>query len=228
MNKTLLKPVALAVVVALSFVLWSVPAVRAGTFTNLYVFGDSLSDVGNVYVATGGSQPASPYYDGRYSNGPVWVEYLAADLGLPRLQPSLLGGTDFAWAGAETGTGLSVNSTPNVGTQVSAYLGQVSNQADPGGLYVVWAGANDIFDFGSSENVATSAQNVQTAVQELYAAAPGSSSSRTCRLWTRRPMASAAGRWPPRWLRSPRGSIAIWPRTWPSCRAKMRASRSTI
>jgi len=157
---------ALAAVAFLSFVLLTVPAAWAGTFTNLYVFGDSLSDVGNVFLAAG--QPAPPYYAGRYSNGPVWVEYLASDLGLSSLTPSLAGGTDFAWGGAETGTGLSADGTPNLRTQVSTYLGAASNHADPAGLYVVWAGANDVFDFGSNVNVATSAQNIQTAVQALF------------------------------------------------------------
>ncbi|MGA2253417.1 MAG: SGNH/GDSL hydrolase family protein [Thermoguttaceae bacterium] len=161
-----LKSAILTAVVFLSFVLSTVPATWAGTFTNLYVFGDSLSDAGNVFRAVG--QPAPPYYAGRFSNGPVWVEYLAADLGLPTLTPSLAGGTDFAWGGAETGTGSSAVGTPNVGAQVTTYLGTVSNHADPSGLYVVWAGANDVFDFGSSVDVATSAQNIQTAVQELF------------------------------------------------------------
>ncbi len=62
----------------------------------LYVFGDSLSDVGNVFRATGRQYPASPpYFQGRFANGPVWVEYLADDLKLPR-NPS----TNFAFGGA--------------------------------------------------------------------------------------------------------------------------------
>ena len=79
MKTSLRKCAALAAVVLLSFVLSTMPAAWAGTFTNLYVFGDSLSDAGNVFAATAGQQPGSPYYDGRYSNGPVWVEYLAEE-----------------------------------------------------------------------------------------------------------------------------------------------------
>ena len=48
--------------------------------------------------------PASPpYADRSFSNGPVWAQDLAQSLGLPALQPSLAGGTDFAYGGAETG-----------------------------------------------------------------------------------------------------------------------------
>ena len=66
----------------------------------IYSFGDSLSDVGNVDLATGGIEPASPYVDGQFSNGPVWAQDLAGKLGLPALIPSLAGGTDYAFGGA--------------------------------------------------------------------------------------------------------------------------------
>jgi outer membrane lipase/esterase len=67
----------------------------------IYAFGDSLTDAGNVYSAVG--IPASPpYYNGEFSNGPVWVQDLAAGLGLPALTPSLLGGTDYAYGSGET------------------------------------------------------------------------------------------------------------------------------
>src|SRR5439155_21476778 len=70
-----------------SIVLSLVSAVQhasAGQFTKLVVFGDSLSDTGNVYAVTAGAVPPSPpYYAGRFSNGPVWAEYLAAALALP-------------------------------------------------------------------------------------------------------------------------------------------------
>src|ERR1700720_1020420 len=46
------------------------------SFTALYAFGDSLSDTGR------NPAPGPSYYNGRYSNGPLWVEYLSAQLGL--------------------------------------------------------------------------------------------------------------------------------------------------
>ncbi|KAJ3044022.1 hypothetical protein HDV00_003551 [Rhizophlyctis rosea] len=40
--------------------------------------GDSLSDDGNLHALTEGAlPPASLYWQGRFSNGPVWVEYIA-------------------------------------------------------------------------------------------------------------------------------------------------------
>ena len=46
----------------------------AHAYSSLFVFGDSLSDVGNVFLATGGQQPASPYANGQFSNGPIWAQ----------------------------------------------------------------------------------------------------------------------------------------------------------
>jgi hypothetical protein len=64
------------------------------------IFGDSLSDPGNTFAATGefavrpfAPIPAAPYLIGRFhfSNGPTWVEQLAKDFRLPRSgKPALL------------------------------------------------------------------------------------------------------------------------------------------
>ncbi|MFY7942566.1 MAG: SGNH/GDSL hydrolase family protein, partial [Burkholderiaceae bacterium] len=56
-------------------------------FTSMVVFGDSLSDTGNVRSLTSAfSPPAFPNFSGapgRFSDGPVWVETVAAGLGVP-------------------------------------------------------------------------------------------------------------------------------------------------
>src|SRR5438874_1472870 len=79
--------------------------VLAAPFTQLVVFGDSLSDVGNISSATFGSTPGQYYYNGRFSNGPVYAEALASGLGLPMVR-STASGNDFAYGGAKTsGTG---------------------------------------------------------------------------------------------------------------------------
>src|SRR5450756_3144747 len=83
-------------VLKLVLVLLSVSAVaQAGSFSSVVVYGDSLSDNGNLFAATG--QPGAPYYQGRRSVGLGAVEQLAAALGTPLL--------DFAWIGATTGIG---------------------------------------------------------------------------------------------------------------------------
>ena len=51
---------------------------RASGYTAIYSFGDSLSDVGNVYNLTGQTIPIPPYSNGRFSNGANWLDDLSA------------------------------------------------------------------------------------------------------------------------------------------------------
>src|SRR6478736_5079425 len=74
----------------------------AGPFNNLVVFGDSLSDVGNIAAQPFINTPGPYYWNGRFSNGPVYAETLATGLGLPALANSAAGGTDYAYGGALT------------------------------------------------------------------------------------------------------------------------------
>jgi phospholipase/lecithinase/hemolysin len=122
--------------------------VQAGTVTGIVSFGDSLSDTGNTYLASG--FPPSPYYMGHYSNGPIWLEYLAAQLGVAAPTPSLAGGTDNAWGGAQTGNGNSFMGTPNIGAQIDAYLfgGHTLSSTQ---LITIWGGANDFLNAGQTD-----------------------------------------------------------------------------
>lgn len=136
-------------------------------FSELVVFGDSLSDTGNVYWATQFQLPPSPvYFDGRFSNGPVWHEALAEWLGIAPAAPSLIGGTNFAWGGAETGSGMSLFGTPNLGDQIGLYLSMSAPQ--PRQLFVVAGGGNDILPPGPirapEEIVANIVSHVETLV----------------------------------------------------------------
>ena len=92
------------------------------TLSDLFVFGDSLSDGGNSGIvsqaATGGAVtfPPPPYYNGQYSNGPVAVEYLwkSYNPGDTSFKPSLAGGTNYAIGGATTGLASYNSVNPNV------------------------------------------------------------------------------------------------------------------
>ena len=109
------------------------------TYTNLYVFGDSYCDVGNLFAATGGAEPAAPYYNGRFSNGPIWVDHVAGFLGLP-FKASLLGGTDYAFGGAWVTEPQSVTGVPSIPQQVELFLSQHGGKADPNALYIIEGG----------------------------------------------------------------------------------------
>jgi phospholipase/lecithinase/hemolysin len=115
------------------------------TYDRLIVFGDSYCDVGNLYTATGGAEPAAPYYDMRFSNGPLWVDHVAGFLGVP-LTASLLGGTDYAFGGAWVTEPQSFTGVPSVPQQGELYLSQHSGKADPNALYILEGGGNDILD----------------------------------------------------------------------------------
>jgi len=115
------------------------------SYSNLIVFGDSYCDVGNLFLATGGAEAAPPYFEGRFSNGPIWLDHVAGFLGLP-LKPSLLNGTDYAFGGAWVTQPQSVTGVPSVPQQVETYLVQHHGKADPNALYILEGGGNDILD----------------------------------------------------------------------------------
>jgi thermolabile hemolysin len=130
-------------VVVLSVVMFSGVTFAATTFNNVVVFGDSLSDNGNVFALSGGAFPDSSHaYKGRWSNGPVWIEYLAKYFSA--------GLTDLAEGGATTGdeTTIPVGLQKQVADFIalaSHYPTMISDET----LFVVWAGPNDFLTGGT-------------------------------------------------------------------------------
>ena len=110
----------------------------ATDFSNVIVFGDSLSDGGNIALASGSPVPM------RFTTNPgtTTAENVAAGLGFT-LAPSVAGGTDFAWGGA--GFVNNVAAVPTIPQQLQMYLGANGGKADSHALYQVWGGANDVF-----------------------------------------------------------------------------------
>lgn len=125
-------------------------SVPPGGFSAVYAFGDSLSDAGNVSLATARTIPVSPPYGaGHFTNGNVWVQDLATNLGLPPVKASLAGGTDYAYGGAETG--LTPQHVPNP-TDLPGQLAQFiinTPSPQPNALYTVWIGSNDVLDIAN-------------------------------------------------------------------------------
>jgi phospholipase/lecithinase/hemolysin len=127
-------------------------APRAEAFTSLHVFGDSLSDRGNLAILTqpalGVAVPVAPtYFNGQFSNGDTWVAGLTARLGLSPVfaAPSLAGGQTYAFGLARsdaTTPPLGLPGFINLGGQVDAFLAGPS--ASPTALFAVWAGANNL------------------------------------------------------------------------------------
>jgi phospholipase/lecithinase/hemolysin len=142
----------------------------ANSITQLVVFGDSLSDTGNLYIATGGADPAAPGYSGGlFTDGPgsvpststpvgVWVQQLAGMLGVASPAPVLAGGggTDYAfWAGAnDIFNGVSPQ------TAVSNLTASINTLYGDGARDFLWLNmpplgdTPDGFALGSSESAA--------------------------------------------------------------------------
>lgn len=160
----------------------------AASFSALYTFGDSLSDVGDSPFAVrslnktlGGicdpAHPCPPYDGGRISNGPVASERLAVALfGDGKVTTDNF--RSYAIAGATSGIGnygdgghatsTGIFGLPGMRDEVSGYLGNLNGaQADPNALYMVWGGAND---FLATDSPTVAAQNVAGYVSELAAA----------------------------------------------------------
>ncbi|RZA15619.1 MAG: autotransporter domain-containing protein [Lysobacteraceae bacterium] len=134
-------------------------AVQAGDspFTQTIFFGDSLTDGGYfrpVLVQMVGPNGA---IIGQFTNNPgfVWSQYLAdyygsnaapAWTGNATATPTLAGGNNWAVGGARVGVDAvgGLGYTPSLATQYARYLSS-GHSVDPGALYTVWGGANDLF-----------------------------------------------------------------------------------
>lgn len=134
--------------------------------TSLMVFGDSLSDVGNVSQATGGAFPGELYFDGRYSNGPLYAELLGFDL-----THSFAGGSDYAIAGARTGDSLA-----GLPGQIASLVEATGGSVDPDTLCIVWIGGNDVIAgyrggdrSGAVADLATALEVLGQSLSELFA-----------------------------------------------------------
>lgn len=143
-------------------------ALAPAAISNIYIFGDSLSDAGFI---NNDPQVRAPNNTFTTPGGLVWSQQLGVDYGLPvtpnnnyaaynLLHPTAqveLGdyvdqiehGNDYAAGGAKTsgdGIGIPEHYTPpSINKQVASYLAQ-NTKADPNALYIIWGGANNILD----------------------------------------------------------------------------------
>ena len=174
----------------------ALPAIASAGYSQLYVLGDSLSDVGNVgatqaaLVAANGGQPLpilgladpntpSPYAPNRASNGPLWVDVLAGAFGFTSTA-SLYGGTNYAFGGARTDNQL-------YNPVIPVFLGLLQQRdallaarpaLDPDALYVVWGGANNLQDIltgrpradGTPQSVGQTVADLGLIIDSLAAA----------------------------------------------------------
>ncbi len=136
----------------------------AADFSIIYGFGDSLSETGNIYQATENAFPVSPpYFEGRFSNGPIWLEILGQKLETPVV--------NFSFGGATSGL-------DNIGALFPGFQQQIANfvfnnpVADPNALYTIWIGANDYLPtsnttFEPFESSTIPLMNIKNALNSL-------------------------------------------------------------
>lgn len=170
------------VLITCAFLLIGLPAVSyaEGNFDEVFIFGDSLSDAGNIWQLTGETSkapyaavPTRPYAIGghHFSNGKTWAERLAQNLndnsgGKASLQNPGKNG-NYAFGGARAGSGTG-NPSIASGAQIGMYLADYRYPSEDA-LYVIQFGGNDLRDAlvaaGSDPNAAIAI--ILTAVQEL-------------------------------------------------------------
>ncbi len=163
---------------------------KVRNYEQIIVFGDSLSDTGNVFRASQGTVPGFPYFEGRFSNGPLWIDQLAPKL---HLKPNQV--LNFAFGGATTGrlnTGSQAANVklPGLLDEVDAFSLTRPQGVNPKALYVVFAGGNDFLALppnlfqglaignlqsfiGLYGAIVQSVQNIATAVTNLASQGAG-------------------------------------------------------
>ena len=162
------------------------------SFDRIVIFGDSLSDPGNHYVAFGMTSqapfaplPDFPYGIGghRFSNGATWAEQLTRALGMPTSgKPALRAPgvfTNYAVGRARARAGARDFPYFDLSSQVHQFLTDFRGQAPSNALYVIWIGANDLDDAlitgqtdpaGAAEIIRAAVTTVAGNVYGLWAA----------------------------------------------------------
>lgn len=134
----------------------------AASLNQVVVFGDSLSDNGNMYEYMKHQLPLSPpYYHGRFSNGPVWVELLAAHYFPQNTADHVL---NYAFGGAGVAEDLDEDDDTlfTLKREMDSYFLAHHNRADSHSLYIVWIGANNYL--GMPEEADAAIQTVLTGL----------------------------------------------------------------
>ncbi|KAI0760340.1 SGNH hydrolase-type esterase domain-containing protein [Fomes fomentarius] len=143
-------------------------------YSAIVAFGDSFTDNGSgAWVASNHTWPADPGYDGgRFSNGPIWVEYVASHLSVPLLDLAIGGATSSnAIVQGATGPGSAIP-VASVDEQVADFI--ISPPSDiplENPLFVLLAGANDPL-FDPNVTASQSFQAIQSSKVALAAKYP--------------------------------------------------------
>lgn len=117
--------------------------VFATTIKDVVIFGDSLSDDGNLYRYLKIIPKSPPYYLGRFSNGPTWAEHI----GNYYYQKSFASYSNYAYGGA-----TAILHHPRTDSfiapvilieEITSYLSRTEHKDRSKTHFGLWIGAND-------------------------------------------------------------------------------------
>ena len=181
---------------AAAFVFVSGTAMAVPAYSGVYVFGDSLSDRGNLaetgFLQTLAGQPVTSNYPNppsnhdSFTNGPVAVQLVAQSFGYnadPSLFVSgfkdthgLFGGLSYVPGGNYAVAGATAAAAPlvsggvpgaNLPQQIGAFGIATGGTADPNALYILFIGGNDVR--GAAKNGTGAAAVTQGVNAEITA-----------------------------------------------------------
>jgi len=155
---------------ALLFLAAPTPAAAANGI--LYAFGDSAIDTGNILIATSGAtpDPTVGYWDGRFCNGPNYLDKVAAASPNWASVPALAQGTNGAFGGGESGPGYSTKyGAPNLQEQIGLFIQEYpDHRFAERDVILISSGHNDLLShLASPPTTATIVQYILESVTAL-------------------------------------------------------------
>lgn len=162
-------PLALSVVMCL--VATDPMLAHAQEYSQIVVFGDSLSDTGRLKDMVNQVNPtlAEVLQPSFTTNpDPVWSSLLATHYG-KTANPNTISdpsGTNFAVGAARSGSEVDWGGfrVPSTQTQIQTHLTQTAGVADPKALYAVWIGSNDLIASAQANSIAEAQAAIAAAV----------------------------------------------------------------
>src|SRR5262245_41839418 len=125
--------------------------VIAGVIKDVIIFGDSLSDNGNLYNILKVIPASPPYYEGRFSNGPTWAELV----GNYYYKKNYATVENFAYGGATAVLHRPLKdhyaAPVTLEAELNEYLIKSPHKNKEPSLFILWIGGNDYLDESISD-----------------------------------------------------------------------------
>ncbi len=151
----------------LIWVIYASSALAQTDFSKIVIFGDSLSDTGNL-SSVFGALPF-PYFNNRISDGTVAVDRLAQLLGDNAAASLHLANQQSGYNYAVAGGAIVGNEDEDLTAQVDAFVSRVTNSTDPSALYLIMIGGNDLRSIRGTASVSTASSQIDLSVSSLVA-----------------------------------------------------------